>query len=428
MVDSHFHVQLTAVLDVLMKTAVSDICALAESWFKSFHMELARSKKENEDLRKRLQIIEQEKHHEPAAETALESKITKEEKDDTGSEVRDTDDSGSTVYAGTSTEDLPASAHLWPSSSEEDFKKRNCSATESAPDKSTHSRWNHTAMSTKTKILDRPFMERVEQRLDDTEGNSRCYARSNELKADSEKSQPARQTSECSVNVGSHREDESEVCVVLDDLSEMACPQNRREDQQPDISCLWTPDFQPNSTHLLRGNQSAFTNSDCRMNLNLDKDFNLAVADKNVKHLDCSESFSGFLPCEKSSIFVCDVCGKNLSTKNSLASHYRLHTGEKPFMCAQCGKSFAKKFNLDIHYNIHTGAKPYTCKLCPKSFADPSAFRRHEWIHTRKSQQKTFNVKYRFNCNICGKCFLSKPSLAAHSQLHNAEKQQKVLF
>lgn len=91
MVDSHFHVQLTAVLDVLMKTAVSDICALAESWFKSFHMELARSKKENEDLRKRLQIIEQEKHHEPAAETALESKMTKEEKVDTGSEVRDTD-------------------------------------------------------------------------------------------------------------------------------------------------------------------------------------------------------------------------------------------------------------------------------------------------------------------------------------------------
>lgn len=93
MVDSHFHVQLTAVLDVLMKTAVSDICALAESWFKSLHMEIARSKKENEDLRQKLQNMEEQHHQHPAAETAeLERKSTKEEKeDDTGSEVRDTD-------------------------------------------------------------------------------------------------------------------------------------------------------------------------------------------------------------------------------------------------------------------------------------------------------------------------------------------------
>lgn len=92
MVDSHFHVQLTAVLDALMKTAVSDICALAESWFKSLHMEMARSKKENENLRQKLESMEQQKHQ-PASETVeVGNKGTKEEKDDdTGSEVRDTD-------------------------------------------------------------------------------------------------------------------------------------------------------------------------------------------------------------------------------------------------------------------------------------------------------------------------------------------------
>ncbi|XP_034165849.1 uncharacterized protein LOC113526378 isoform X4 [Pangasianodon hypophthalmus] len=166
MVDSHFHVQLTAVLDVLMKTAVSDICALAESWFQSLHMEIARSKKENEDLRQKLQRM-QEQNPQAAAETELESQSTKEEKDeDTGSEVRDTDDSGCTVFAGTSTEDLAASAQLWLSSSEEDSKKRNFSATESAPAERAHSRWNHTPVGTKAEMMDRSIGERVEPKLD----------------------------------------------------------------------------------------------------------------------------------------------------------------------------------------------------------------------------------------------------------------------
>lgn len=263
----------------------------------------------------------------------------------------------------------------------------------------------------------------------DPEINSPHYALSSELDTESEKSQPSLQTSECSIELGSPYENESEECVVLDEVCEAGSPHHRREEEQFDVSCLWTPELEPNSPHLLRENQSTFTNADCRTALDLGKDFSLAVAAQN-KHLGFSKTSSVSLACEKGSTFTCNICGKNLSTKNSLASHYRVHTGEKPFMCAQCGKGFAKKFNLDIHYNIHTGAKPYMCTLCPKSFADPSAFRRHEWIHTRKSQQNC-NSKYKFRCNTRGKGFLSKPSLAAHSQLHTAEKRhsaQKHLF
>lgn len=437
MVDSHFHVQLTAVLDVLMKTAVSDICALAESWLQSLHMALARSEQENEDLRQQLWSLKEQKQQPAEAEAEQETQTTKEEKEDTVSEVRYTDDSGSPVFAGTSTEVIPdpsASAHLWSSSSDEESKKRNCSLAESVTAVRAHSSWSHTSVSTKAETIDNypstgSVIGTVEQKLDATEENGPCFALSSELKTESEKSQPPPQSSEYSFAFGSPCETESEECVVLDEVCETESPQHRSEDeQQPNVSGFWSPDLEPNSTHLLRASQSNFTNSDSRMTLNLGKDFNLTKAAENVKHSKYSERFTDFRSCEKGGAFTCNVCGKNLSTKNSLASHYRLHTREKPFMCTLCGKRFAKKFNLDVHYNIHTGAKPYVCALCPKSFADPSAFRRHEWVHTRKSQQTACNSKYRFSCNTCGKSFLSKPSLSAHSQLHSTEKRQKVLF
>ncbi|XP_053350386.1 zinc finger protein 329-like [Clarias gariepinus] len=440
MVDSHFHVQLTAVLDVLMKTAVSDICALAESWFKSLHMEIARSKKENEDLRQKLQSMEEQEQHQAAANGELQRNTTKEEKQETGSEVRGADgqwgsQSGCTAFAGTSTGDLAANAQLGSPSSEEDSLKRNCSAKESAARKRAHSRWNHTSVGTKPEMMNRSGIERLEQRIEDAKIYSQHYSPSGELKTESRTSRPALQSFKCSSEDGSHHGNEIEEkddCVVLDDICEPESPQLVREEEQEfDVSCIWTPDLEQNSTHGLRDNQSDFTNSDCRMTLNLSKDLNLELPARNAQHFDYSKRTSVSLSFEKGNTFTCNICRKNLSTKNSLASHYRLHTGEKPFMCAQCGKSFAKKFNLDVHYNIHTGAKPYTCTLCPKSFADPSAFRRHEWIHKRETQQSSWNTKYKFSCNTCGKCFLSKPSLAAHSQLHHAEKRhnvQNVLF
>lgn len=257
----------------------------------------------------------------------------------------------------------------------------------------------------------------------DIEINSQRYS----LKTESETYDPAPRSSECSMEAGSHGN--SEECEVLDEVCEAESPQHRREEEQQfSVSCLWKPDIEPNATHLPSEDQSVFTSPDYR---NLGNNLNSAVATRNAKKFNFSKRTSVSLPCEKGRKFICNICGKNLSTKTSLASHYRLHTGEKPFMCAQCGKSFAKKFNLDIHYNIHSGVKPYTCTLCPKSFADPSAFRRHEWIHTRKSLQNSCNTKYKYSCHTCGKCFLSKQSLAAHSHLHTADKRhgtQKGLF
>lgn len=45
----------------------------------------------------------------------------------------------------------------------------------------------------------------------------------------------------------------------------------------------------------------------------------------------------------------CLVCGKNLSSANSLDRHLLVHSGEKPFECQQCGKAFTTNGNMNRH-------------------------------------------------------------------------------
>lgn len=61
--------------------------------------------------------------------------------------------------------------------------------------------------------------------------------------------------------------------------------------------------------------------------------------------------------------FLCGVCGKGLTQKDSLMKHMMIHTGEKPFECDLCGKHFRYMSVLKLHKRYHTGERPYPCTV-----------------------------------------------------------------
>uniref|UniRef100_A0A1A8SBR5 C2H2-type domain-containing protein n=1 Tax=Nothobranchius rachovii TaxID=451742 RepID=A0A1A8SBR5_9TELE len=157
---------------------------------------------------------------------------------------------------------------------------------------------------------------------------------------------------------------------------------------------------------------------------------------------------------------VCDVCGKVMKNKSSLARHSFIHTGRKPFachlcelrfnrrdnlqhhltrihpdgvakrkrhraatawLCAVCGKTFSCRSRLKTHEVIHSGVKPFHCDLCPKAY-----MRTNDLEHHRKVVHASGDAEAQrpasLLCDHCGKEFKCRSQLAIHFQTHTGER------
>ncbi|KAK9764673.1 hypothetical protein K7432_007633 [Basidiobolus ranarum] len=70
-------------------------------------------------------------------------------------------------------------------------------------------------------------------------------------------------------------------------------------------------------------------------------------------------------------------CKKTFTSLNTLQSHYRIHSPERPFRCHLCYKYFNTAHDLRRHLKTHLDLKPYRCCKCSRSFGRLDAMKRH---------------------------------------------------
>lgn len=62
--------------------------------------------------------------------------------------------------------------------------------------------------------------------------------------------------------------------------------------------------------------------------------------ESNIENTVATSDMINMAPIEKSTSFLCTVCGKVLSSQISYKNHMTVHSGEKPFVCDSCPARF----------------------------------------------------------------------------------------
>lgn len=64
---------------------------------------------------------------------------------------------------------------------------------------------------------------------------------------------------------------------------------------------------------------------------------------------------------------LCKICSYSAADCLELENHVLLV--HKQFMCSICDKTYTRRDSLKLHMNSHTGAKPFKCEFCGMTFA-----------------------------------------------------------
>ncbi|XP_030059491.1 zinc finger protein 585A-like [Microcaecilia unicolor] len=104
--------------------------------------------------------------------------------------------------------------------------------------------------------------------------------------------------------------------------------------------------------------------------------------------------------------FICQVCGKTFTKRQSLQLHAKTHSTE--FLCNCCGEAFQSKEQASVHRRTHRG-KLYKCPQCDFQSSINSM------IHLHRQKHRLGTVA----CEICNCAYPDRSTLSKHMCVHD---------